>query len=1705
MTSLIAAYRRSVSSCPRWLKIAALAIACSLSAFTTAGAITLESRPAVSSDDAEEGPSGSVNLTSSDLELVVDGTSTQTVGIRWPAVTIPAGATVTAAYIQFATDEAQSEATNLVIRGLAADNAPTFATTSANVSSRVRTTASVGWAPLGWSTVGQAGANQRTPDLANVIQEIVNRPGWASGNALALVVTGTGHRTAYAVDGSATLAPLLHVEYSTGPPPPDFAPVAGLSVTQNASPFLTVTANGSTSTDTDLTPIASYTFDFGDGSPPVTTQAPTATATHTYAAAGTYTVSLIATDTGSQASTPATADITVAAPPDAPPTARLAVTQTAPLTARADASASRDSTDLTPIASYSFDFGDGSAPVVVSAPTAVATHVYAVAGPYVVTLIVTDTANNSSAPVTAGITVDERVAGSTERRIAASSDDAEEPTGGSVNLSSSDLELIMDSTAQTVGMRWTALAIPAGATIEAAYVQFAAREAQTEVTNLVIRGQAADNPATFTSAAGNVSARARTTASASWSPAAWIANAAGAAQRTTELKSVIQEIVNRPGWASGNALALIVTGTGHRTAFSIDGSAALAPLLHVDFSTGPPPPDFPPVAGLSVAQIASPFLTVTANGSTSTDGDLTPIATYRFDFGDGTTAVTTTAPTATATHTYAAAGPYTVQLIATDTAAQPSSPVTADITVVAPTDVPPTAGLSVTQTAPLTARADASTSTDSTDLTPIASYTFDFGDGTPLETTTAPTAIATHTYAVGGTYLVTLIVTDSGNNASSPVSTNVTVDDRIAGSVERRIAVSSDDAEEPTGSSVNLSSSDLELIMDASAQTVGLRWTGITIPRGATIEAAYVQFAAREAQTEATDLVIRAQAADNPVTFTTAAGNVSTRARTTTSASWAPAAWTANAIGAAQRTSDLKNVIQEIVNRPGWTSGNALALIITGTGHRTAWAIDGQPASAPLLHVDYSVGPPPPENPPVAGLTLTQLASPPLTVTADGSTSTDVDLTPIATYTFNFGDGSPPVTTNAPTATATHTYSDVASYTVTLIATDTGGSPSAPVTADITVTPPPDDPPVAALSVVQNLTPNLTVTADASGSTDTDFTPIASYEFNFGDGTPLVVTTAPVAIATHTYAAPNTYTVTVRAIDTGSQASPPVSVTIAVNAGFPASLERSVAASSDDAEEPAGAAVNVSSGDLELIMDASAQTVGVRFTGINIPKNAAITGAYIQFVAREAQTEATNLVLRGQAIDNAPTFTSTAGNISGRARTSAAANWSPAAWTVDAAGAAQRTSDLKTIIQELVNRSAWVSGNALAIIITGTGHRTAWSFNGLAASAPLLHIDYLSNSPTDDPPVARLSVTQAASPPRTVTADGSASTDGDATPIASYRFTWGDGTADVTTTAPVATASHTYASTGTYTVTLRATDTGGKVSAPVTSTVTVSTASPSNVAVYVGYYDTHHTARARPKPSPWKGSANVTFVGTQDPGTTNGWDSSCIRITNSGSSTLTGVSATVTMGSKNFALWGSYSIPAGQSLILAQTGFENFDGSDSSPAGCYGCNPTLCVTAVSSTKPVVKVTIAGKLTEYIDTDQIMNTKGVDGAGCPYTGTRNDESSNWVQVFPRAAAAMPAWSNPELAGPIARKLDLSSPMPNPSQGDLSFQFSVPSRGDVRLGVYDIMGRQVRGYLDEVLEPGDYRGALKLNGMAPGMYFLGLRSTAGNINKAFVLIR
>jgi PKD repeat protein len=135
-----------------------------------------------------------------------------------------------------------------------------------------------------------------------------------------------------------------------------------------------------------------------------------------------------------------------------------------------------------------------------------------------------------------------------------------------------------------------------------------------------------------------------------------------------------------------------------------------------------------------------------------------------WNFGDSATGFTT--GNASAQHTYAAAGDYTVTLTAVDTLGNVAA-ATQTVTVRSP----PTATFTTPSADPLVGSVVAFDGSDSSDPNSgglISSYSWSFGDGA---TATGPTP--SHTYAAPGIYMVQLTVTDNFGVVSSTVSTQL--------------------------------------------------------------------------------------------------------------------------------------------------------------------------------------------------------------------------------------------------------------------------------------------------------------------------------------------------------------------------------------------------------------------------------------------------------------------------------------------------------------------------------------------------------------------------------------------------------------------------------------------------------------------------------------------------------------------------------------------------------------------------------------------------------------------------------------------------------------------------------------------------------------------------------------------------------------------
>ena len=118
-------------------------------------------------------------------------------GFRFPGLTVPQGSTINSAtlrgYINGSVDDI-----DCTIYGNARDNASDFAVnpyilaTVAEPNGRPRTAANVPVSRL------NMGSGQEDFDVTSIVQELVNRPGWTSGNAVALLlipVLGTAYNT----------------------------------------------------------------------------------------------------------------------------------------------------------------------------------------------------------------------------------------------------------------------------------------------------------------------------------------------------------------------------------------------------------------------------------------------------------------------------------------------------------------------------------------------------------------------------------------------------------------------------------------------------------------------------------------------------------------------------------------------------------------------------------------------------------------------------------------------------------------------------------------------------------------------------------------------------------------------------------------------------------------------------------------------------------------------------------------------------------------------------------------------------------------------------------------------------------------------------------------------------------------------------------------------------------------------------------------------------------------------------------------------------------------------------------------------------------------------------------------------------------------------------------------------------------------------
>jgi len=195
-----------------------------------------------------------------------------------------------------------------------------------------------------------------------------------------------------------------------------------------------------------------------------------------------------------------------------------------------------------------------------------------------------------------------------------------------------------------------------------------------------------------------------------------------------------------------------------------DGQADSDPAITSAAITAPPV-NLAPVADPGGPYVGAPGQMITFDGSGSADpnGDT---LTYSWDFGDGSTG-----SGVSPTHSYAAAGTYTVSLVVNDTLLDSAIATTAAEIAIPLANRAPTADAGGPYTgdtgAAITFDGTASSDPDGDAL----NYAWDFGDGM-----TGTGAAPTHSYTAAGTYTVSLVVND-GEFDSAPATSSSEVSD----------------------------------------------------------------------------------------------------------------------------------------------------------------------------------------------------------------------------------------------------------------------------------------------------------------------------------------------------------------------------------------------------------------------------------------------------------------------------------------------------------------------------------------------------------------------------------------------------------------------------------------------------------------------------------------------------------------------------------------------------------------------------------------------------------------------------------------------------------------------------------------------------------------------------------------------------------------
>ncbi|MBV6478790.1 MAG: hypothetical protein HGGPFJEG_01547 [Ignavibacteria bacterium] len=132
-----------------------------------------------------------------------------------------------------------------------------------------------------------------------------------------------------------------------------------------------------------------------------------------------------------------------------------------------------------------------------------------------------------------------------------------------------------------------------------------------------------------------------------------------------------------------------------------------------------------------------------------------------------------------------------------------------------------------------------------------------------------------------------------------------------------------------------------------------------------------------------------------------------------------------------------------------------------------------------------------------------------------------------------------------------------------------------------------------------------------------------------------------------------------------------------------------------------------------------------------------------------------------------------------------------------------------------------------------------------------------------------------------------------------------------------------------------------------------------------------------------------------------------------------------------------------------------------------------------------------------------------GAGS-YTSSDSTGLDSIVTIpMPNALLETARWTTTvginQIGSEVPESFSLHQNYPNPFNPSTNIKFDIPKAGDVKIIVYDALGKEVNVLLNQKLQPGKYEAEFNASGYASGMYFYRIFAEGYSETKRMILLK